>query len=246
MRKPKPTPVIKKHPMEAKAPVERRQCTAKSKQSGERCKRQPSIGLDVCAMHGGKSRKGMASPTFKDGKHSKYLYLPKQLIARTEEITTDAMENIVDSLAIQKALETQLLEKLGTGESGEAWIKLGQSVKDYEAAQALAKNKQALARANAFRVIRSTVEGGLSEAFLRRDIQSIQESQRKLTESLTKCRKEIQETYTQEQWNIMLNLILLSIQKHVKDAATIQNITDELDAYRRNRREPALLVAKSA
>lgn len=35
--------------------MDRPQCTAKSKQSGERCKRRPVPGLSVCVMHGGKS-----------------------------------------------------------------------------------------------------------------------------------------------------------------------------------------------
>lgn len=36
-------------------PMETPRCTAKSKQSGERCKRRPVPGLTVCVMHGGKS-----------------------------------------------------------------------------------------------------------------------------------------------------------------------------------------------
>lgn len=35
--------------------MDRRQCTAMSKQSGERCKRAPIKGGTVCAMHGGKA-----------------------------------------------------------------------------------------------------------------------------------------------------------------------------------------------
>ena len=36
-------------------PMERRQCTAKAKGSGKRCKRPPTVGGTVCAMHGGKA-----------------------------------------------------------------------------------------------------------------------------------------------------------------------------------------------
>lgn len=39
----------------AEDPLEPRQCTARSKRSGERCKRAPIIGGTVCAMHGGKA-----------------------------------------------------------------------------------------------------------------------------------------------------------------------------------------------
>lgn len=44
-KKPEPAPVVET----------KRQCTAKSKQSGERCKRPPIIGGMVCATHGGKA-----------------------------------------------------------------------------------------------------------------------------------------------------------------------------------------------
>lgn len=47
------------------------QCKAKSKRSGERCKRAAMIGRDVCAMHGGKSPRGMDSPHTKTGRYSK-------------------------------------------------------------------------------------------------------------------------------------------------------------------------------
>lgn len=48
-------------------------CTAKSKQSGERCKRWPTVGGTVCKFHGGASLQGIASPQFKTGRYSKYL-----------------------------------------------------------------------------------------------------------------------------------------------------------------------------
>ncbi len=39
----------------AEDPLEPRQCSARSKRSGERCRRAPMLGQGVCAMHGGKS-----------------------------------------------------------------------------------------------------------------------------------------------------------------------------------------------
>lgn len=42
--------------MDSSQPMDgQRQCTAKSKQSGVRCKRRPIVGGFVCAMHGGKT-----------------------------------------------------------------------------------------------------------------------------------------------------------------------------------------------
>lgn len=39
---------------------EARRCTAKSKRSGERCKRAAVVGLTVCSMHGAKSPRAVA------------------------------------------------------------------------------------------------------------------------------------------------------------------------------------------
>jgi hypothetical protein len=39
--------------MDSPHPMESPRCTAKSKQSGQRCKRPPIIGGTVCRMHGG-------------------------------------------------------------------------------------------------------------------------------------------------------------------------------------------------
>lgn len=47
------------------------QCKAKSKRSGDRCKRAAMIGKEVCMIHGGKSPRGMDSPHTKTGRYSK-------------------------------------------------------------------------------------------------------------------------------------------------------------------------------
>lgn len=39
----------------------RRRCTARSKRSGERCKRRPALGQNVCSMHGAKSPQARAA-----------------------------------------------------------------------------------------------------------------------------------------------------------------------------------------
>src|SRR5690606_41191566 len=50
------------------------QRTAKSKRSGQRCKRHARPGRSVCVMHGGKApAAGPTHPTFKHGRYSKAL-----------------------------------------------------------------------------------------------------------------------------------------------------------------------------
>jgi hypothetical protein len=92
-------------------------CGAKSKRSGELCRRA-AMKNGKCMMHGGKSLKGIASPSFKHGRYSRHApHLPqgamgnaykcalndRELLALREEIAlTDAA--IVASLEAMKAV----------------------------------------------------------------------------------------------------------------------------------------------
>jgi hypothetical protein len=50
-----------------------RQCTAKSKRSGCRCKNYACRDRETCRMHGGKSLRGADHPNFRHGRCSKLL-----------------------------------------------------------------------------------------------------------------------------------------------------------------------------
>ncbi len=149
-----------------------------------------------CKFHGGVSTKGMSSPK------KKHQYLPAELIGRFEHLNGDALDNLEESIGIQRALETRLLEQLATGESAEAWKLLTELVPSYES------TSDPHVKDGIFNRMKHIIHGGLKAYGVRRDIQNIHDSQRKLTETLTKCRKEVQETYSQEQYNQMLNELL--------------------------------------
>lgn len=213
-----------------------KKCNATSKRTGEKCRAVAMAnGTGKCRIHGGKSFSGIASPTFKNGKNSKHQYLPPNFSSRLETVISDHIENIEHSIEIQKTLETTYLEKLGTNESTEAWSKLRQAVKDYdEASHNPDPAKANQGKAQAFGMIRFIVNEGLSQAFLYRDIQSIQESQRKLSETLSKVRKEAQEIFTHEQWNEMLSTLVAVLKNNIPDQKILQAIQEELYARSNN------------
>lgn len=207
-----------------------KKCGAKTK-SGKSCQITSVMENGRCRLHGGATPKGIASPHFKTGKSSKYIYLPKNYAPRLENTITDFITNLEESIAIQKALETRYLEKLGTNESTEAWSKLRKAVSDYDDATHKEDPKEkAIGQAQAFGMIRFIVEDGLSESFLHSDIQRLHEGQRKLSETLSKVRKESQEIYTQEQWMEMLSFLLQIIKNNVKDRKILNNIQTEINA----------------
>lgn len=109
-------------------PLEGRQCTAKSKRSGQRCKRVASPGGTVCAMHGGKTPRGMASPHTVHGRYSKHL---KGGILKTyrETIADPEILALDSEIALLAGRLADLLERIAGGGPGPrelaaAWAEL--------------------------------------------------------------------------------------------------------------------------
>lgn len=79
-----------------------RQCTARSKRSGERCKKPAMRGRTVCRSHGGATPRGIASTNFRHGRWSKDL--PAQLASRYEEARHDPeLLSLRDEIALVDA-----------------------------------------------------------------------------------------------------------------------------------------------
>lgn len=87
------------------------QCTAKSKRSGERCKRHATPGHNVCYIHGGKSLVGVAHPGLKTGRYSKHL--PTRLGERYEAALKDPdLLALRDEIALTDADIARILDAL--------------------------------------------------------------------------------------------------------------------------------------
>lgn len=85
------------------------QCTAKSKQSGEQCKRHAVPGKQVCVIHGGKSRSGTAHPNFKHGiymQRDKNLSTLGQMVEK--HLTGDDPVALREEMALLRARIEQL------------------------------------------------------------------------------------------------------------------------------------------
>lgn len=70
------------------------QCNAKAKSTGERCNNPAVTGSTKCRLHGGKSLRGEASPTYKHGKFSNYL--PERLVKIYEAVQADDEASILN------------------------------------------------------------------------------------------------------------------------------------------------------
>jgi hypothetical protein len=133
----------------------KRQCTARSKRSGEQCKRLASVGHNVCAMHGSKTPRGPAHPSYKHGKHSKVL--PQRMRQDYERaIADEELMSLRSEIAVLDARITDLLTRADSGESGHLWRQLSAQMRtvdaspDPESAQiAMTKLQQIIAAGSA-------------------------------------------------------------------------------------------------
>jgi hypothetical protein len=86
------------------------QCTARSKRTGERCKKAAMSGKGVCHIHGGKTPTGAMLRQFRHGRHSKYL--PEQMLERYNVAQQDPERlALADEIALIDTAITQLIEE---------------------------------------------------------------------------------------------------------------------------------------
>lgn len=223
-------------------------CQARLKRSRKYC---PRWGMENgrCYVHGGATPKLVTILA-----KTKSEYLPREVYARFESLNGNVIDNLEESVRIQQTLETSIIERLKTGESALAWEKLTELVgsmsfleiempsEDEDETVTLAKRIDKLE--GFIQDIRNLVLAGQRsfaiQSELRSELQRAHENQRKMTETLVKCRKEVQETYTEEEWNTLLLRILTSLKKNV-DAQTLALIVADFQAM-----EPQKLLRAKA
>lgn len=85
------------------------QCKAKSKQSGQRCKKDAVDGGNVCHIHGGKSLKGVEHPNFKTGLYAKDT--PQRLHDKAQRFIDADPFDLVSELALMRTLLAEFLSR---------------------------------------------------------------------------------------------------------------------------------------
>lgn len=98
-------------------------CKAKAKRTGKRCKNNPVDGMEVCRMHGGKSLKGIAHPSFKHGRYSKHLPGGKQALFQELSADQDIL-SLDENISLIDVRLIELIQSLAEGGNpAELWKK---------------------------------------------------------------------------------------------------------------------------
>jgi len=200
------------------------QCTAKSKQSGERCKRNATPGRNVCYYHGGATPRGFALPQTKTGKRSKDL--PTRLLATYEQSLDDPeLLELRDDLALLEARLRDLLGRVDTGESGQAW-RLADSA--YRAMEKALADSDDVAYAAAFANLGQVIKRGLADYAAWDEVNKLLDQRRRLVESERKRLVEMQAVITTERLMLLITAIAGVVKQHVDDRHKLNAIQNDI------------------
>lgn len=188
-----------------------KQCGAKTR-SGAPCK-TAAMPNGRCRMHGGKAPSGIASGTFKHGRHSKYM--PGRLLARYEESLTDPdLLELMAEIALVDVRLTDLLRKVDTGDTRTAWQIAGDLISDLDDA---VEAKKTDAVKTILTGLKAIFLKGFGESEIWQQILEAAEARRKLVESEQKRQTLNRQMISAERVMLIIAALQDSVRKHVTD-----------------------------
>jgi hypothetical protein len=197
-------------------------CGAKTR-SGQPCRSAP-MANGRCRMHGGTSLAGLASPTLKTGRYSRYL--PERLSERYQESLADGeLLALREEIALTDARLADLLKRVDTGESGALWQAARGALREFQAARTRADVPK---MTEWLLVLETTIQKGASDYAAWGEIATVLEQRRRLVESERKRLVEMQQVITVEKAMVLIAALTDIVKRHVTDRDTRAAISAEL------------------
>lgn len=197
---------------ESNVPAER-VCGAKTR-SGATCKNPPVRGMERCRMHGGLSKSGRESATFKHGRYSKHA--PARISALAEEANADPeLMSHRSGVALYDARIAELLGKVDPGESGWMWQQVKERLDEFQEARGM---QDTAGMNSAIKSLRFLVNKGLEDFHVWNEIGQTMKLRQSLTDSELKRLKDMQQMMTAEQ----AMMFAADVEKAIAD-----NVTDD-------------------
>lgn len=201
------------------------QCIAKSKRSGERCRKHAIKTSRVCAIHGGKSLKGTDAPSFVTGRYSKYL--PDQLQERYQEALQDEeLIRLDDEIALIDARLREQLDRLTV---------VGMNAGGWDAARAhfrafrLATNRgRRVAALEALNALEAVLDANTSDSVAWSTIRELIDDRRKLVETERRRLLDEDQVITVERLMLFVAAISDIIRRNVASREERASVADEV------------------
>jgi len=180
-------------------------------------------GMEVCYHHGGKSLSGIASPSFKHGKYSRYM--PKQLAPVFEAVMKDPeLLALNTDIASHEARIDQLFQSIEGGNPGKLWAEAMDEWMGLWEATAREDAKDIMKHRNQ---LDSLLRGGSGDVEVWDLIFAASEQKRKLVETETKRREKMREYVRAEEAAYYYRALALAVKAKVDDPDTLSAIADE-------------------
>lgn len=200
------------------------QCTATSKRSGEQCKKMATIGSTKCAMHGGKTPRGIASPHLKHGKYSKVL--PARLLDRYHESLADEEAlSMREELGLIDARLVELLNLIEAGGSPKRWKDLKEALDSFKKAINSGDHNTASTK---MQQMNKLIEQGQGDGSLWAEIQKLVTQRDCLVTNERKRILEAKQYITLEQHSTLVVALYQAVKTHVHDRRVLQLIGADL------------------
>lgn len=195
------------------------QCTAKSKQSGERCKNHATPGFTVCRFHGARGGRPIIH-----GRYSKHMVW--RLAEKYAKLLEDpGLLKAQEHLALLETLLCERLDKLGKESQAELW---GQALDAYREARGAMNDGDADKTMSSLGTLGNILENGLGQAKAESDIRAL------IQESVPVRRVELQRLYAEEtavtakQVQALMAAVLDAINRCVTDPDAKRRVGEEL------------------
>ena len=196
------------------------QCGAKTR-SGAPC-RLGAMSNGRCRMHGGKSPIGPALPQYKTGRYSKLL--PARMAASNQEAAGDPDLLVLrDEIALVYARLGDMLARVDTGESGEAWRRARTA---YSALTAGLDAGDTAAAKAALGELDIVIRQGLGDYAAWQEIGDLLDRRERLVRSERRRLVELQQTMTIEQAMVFTGAVIALVDQHVTDQHARSAISD--------------------
>lgn len=202
-------------------------CTARSKQSGEQCKRHAVNGRNVCSIHGGKTPRGVASPHFKHGQYSRYAQvLPERLLAKFQTLleNQDDIEKLGENIALTELRIVELLDRLNQEDFGADWLKIRET---YSMMIGYMKMRNFDKANDAMVTLGSHIDKGVADYQTWKQIHADIEAKRKLVETKQRIVAQEETSISLAEAMTLITQLVAVINSVVSDKETRQKLTDE-------------------
>jgi hypothetical protein len=185
-----------------------------------------------CRIHGGKSLSGIASPSFKNGRHSKYL--PARLAGRYAEAVSDPdLLALRDDIGLLDTRIGQVVGALDTGESQESWSALFSlwSQLDQEMQTLLDEGETPESMERTVSALGETIKRGLSEGYVWSEIRGLLKERASLVSTEQKRLVDMQQYVTTEQAMTFVGAVMASVRRHVSDTSALSSIAADITRF---------------